>query len=98
MAIKPSKYAANVDNYPATVGNHSITVDERAASSSPYSALRWRTSSASVGAGECVEVANSGSFVLARDSRDRVGAVLEFTPAQWLGLIQRIKSGDAVDS
>jgi len=59
-------------------------------------ALTWRRSSASHGAGECVEVAKSGSFVLARDSRDQAGAMLEVTVAQWLGLVRRIKTGEAV--
>ena len=58
--------------------------------------LIWRKSSASAGAGECVEVAKSGSSVLARDSRDRSGGVLEFTTVQWLGLLQRIKGEVAV--
>jgi Domain of unknown function (DUF397) len=61
-----------------------------------YSALTWHRSRASAGAGECVEVAKSGSSVLARDSRDRQGVVLEVTVAQWLGLVRRVKSGDAV--
>ena len=59
-----------------------------------YSTLAWRTSSASGGAGECVEVAATSSFVLTRDSRDRSGPVLELTSAQWLGLVERIKNGD----
>jgi hypothetical protein len=59
-----------------------------------YATLIWRTSSASGGAGECVEVAAASPFVLARDSRDRSGAVLMFTSAQWLGLVERIKNGD----
>lgn len=58
--------------------------------------LTWRRSNASAGAGECVEVAKSGWFVLARDSRNREGTVLELTVAQWLGLVRRVKSGDAV--
>jgi hypothetical protein len=58
-----------------------------------YSTLFWRTSRASAGAGECVEVASASSSVLTRDSRDRSGAVLEFTPAQWLALVERIKNG-----
>jgi len=41
-----------------------------------------------------VEVATASPFVLTRDSRDRTGAVLRFTPAQWLGLVERIKTGD----
>ena len=59
-----------------------------------YSTLAWRTSSASGGAGECVEVAAASPFVLARDSRDRSGAVLTFNSAQWLGLVKRIKNGN----
>ena len=59
-----------------------------------YSALSWRTSRASIGVGECVEVAASSPFVLTRDSRDRSGAVLVLSLAQWLGLVQRIKNGD----
>jgi hypothetical protein len=65
-----------------------------AARSYPDSNLRWRKASASAGVGECVEVATSDRLVLARDSRDRLGAVLELTPAQWLGLLARIKNGD----
>jgi Domain of unknown function (DUF397) len=59
-----------------------------------YLTLSWRTSSASGGVGECVEVAAASPFVLARDSRDRTGAVLKFNSAQWLGLLERIKNGD----
>ena len=58
--------------------------------------LNWRTSSASAGAGECVEIANSDPFVLARDSRDREGVVLELTAGQWFGLVRRIKNGEIV--
>jgi len=56
------------------------------------SMLNWRKSSASAGAGECVEVASSGQAVLTRDSRDQSGVVLAFTAAQWLGLMSRIKN------
>ena len=59
-----------------------------------YSNLSWRTSRASAGAGECVEVASASSFILTRDSRDRTGAVLRFSPAQWLALVERIKNSD----
>lgn len=59
-----------------------------------YSALSWRTSRASAGAGECVEVAAASPFVLTRDSRNRSGAVLRFSPTQWLSLVERIKTGD----
>jgi uncharacterized protein DUF397 len=62
--------------------------------SASYSNLSWRTSRASAGAGECVEVAAASPFVLTRDSRNRSGTVLRFTPAQWLGLLERIKNDD----
>ena len=61
----------------------------------PYQALTWRKSSASAGQGECVEVATSGPSVLTRDSRDQAGAVLAFTVTQWLGLLERIRNGEA---
>ena len=44
---------------------------------------RWRTSSRSGGAGECVEVATAGTQVWVRDSKDRDGAVLRFSAADW---------------
>lgn len=58
--------------------------------------LIWRKSSASAGVGECVEVAKTGSLVLARDSRNHSGAVLEFSSAQWTELLWRIKQDQAV--
>jgi hypothetical protein len=60
--------------------------------SSQHSTLIWRKSSASGGDGACVEVAQSGSFVLVRDSRNPSGAVLKFTSNQWLGLVRRTKN------
>jgi hypothetical protein len=55
------------------------------------STLRWRKSSASGGNGACIEVAQSGSFILVRDSRAPLGAILKFTPGQWYGLVQRTR-------
>jgi hypothetical protein len=60
----------------------------------PYSTLAWRTSSASGGSGECVEVAPWGSSVLIRDSQDRSGPILIVNVAQWLGLLERARNGD----
>jgi Domain of unknown function (DUF397) len=57
-----------------------------------YSTLIWRKSSASGGSGECVEVARWKSCVLVRDSGDQSGTVLEFTSAQWLELLRRLKN------
>lgn len=55
------------------------------------SRLIWRRSSASGGNGACVEVAESGSSVLVRDSHDRSGAQLAFTTFQWRVFVRRIK-------
>lgn len=49
---------------------------------SPYSALEWRTSSASGGT-DCVEVAFVTGAVLVRDSKNRDGAVLTFPNDSW---------------
>jgi hypothetical protein len=57
-----------------------------------YSSLAWRKSSASVGAGECVEVAMSDSLILVRDSRHRSGGpVLKLTPSQWRRLLSSVR-------
>jgi hypothetical protein len=64
-----------------------------AAQPNRHATLAWRKSSASGGAGECVEVASSESSVLARDSQDRSGTVLEFTSSQWAGFVRRVKGG-----
>lgn len=52
--------------------------------------LEWRKSSYSTNDGACVEVA--GCQV--RDSKDRGGPVLSFTPDAWRALIQAIKDGE----
>jgi hypothetical protein len=56
------------------------------------STLNWRKSSASGGQGQCVEVAQSGSSVLVRDSSYPSGAVLVFSQAQWHGLLVHIRN------
>ena len=57
-----------------------------------YSSLAWRKSTASVGAGECVEVATSDSLILVRDSRHRSdGPVLELTSNQWRRLLSSVR-------
>ncbi|MEO3763240.1 DUF397 domain-containing protein [Streptomyces sp. B5E4] len=46
--------------------------------------LRWFKSSYSSGeGGECVEVATTSTAVHVRDSKDRGGPQLVFTPAAW---------------
>jgi hypothetical protein len=44
--------------------------------------LIWRKSSYS-GNGDCVEVAFAGVHVFVRDSKDRHGAILQFTAEEW---------------
>jgi hypothetical protein len=58
------------------------------------STLNWRKSSASSGDGACVEVTQSGSSVMVRDSANPSGAVLVITRAQWLGLLRQIRTPD----
>ena len=50
---------------------------------SDFRYAKWRTASYSVGNGECVEVALVNSSVAIRDSKNRGGAVLLYTYAQW---------------
>ena len=48
------------------------------------SSATWRKSSYSGGSGgDCVEVADSTDMVLVRDTKDRAGAELGFTPGAW---------------
>ncbi len=56
----------------------------------------WRKSSYSNGSGgDCVEVAvNLPSRIAVRDSKDREGPALTFTPAQWRTFTASIKNGD----
>ncbi|SCF10676.1 protein of unknown function (DUF397) [Micromonospora matsumotoense] len=50
---------------------------------------RWRTSTrSSTNGGDCVEVAdNLPGLVAVRDSKDRDGGVLTFTPAAWRSFV-----------
>jgi hypothetical protein len=57
--------------------------------------LIWHKSSASVGSGECVEVAQRESSMLVRDSGDPSGASLVLTKSQWRALVRRIKQDRA---
>ncbi|WP_260194980.1 DUF397 domain-containing protein [Actinophytocola gossypii] len=46
--------------------------------------LSWRKSSFTGGNGtDCVEVAQSVDAVLVRDTKDRAGGMLEFSPTTW---------------
>ena len=55
------------------------------------SILNWRKSSYSGGnGGSCVEVANA-DHVLVRDTADRTGPVLRFTPGAWRRFAVQVK-------
>jgi hypothetical protein len=54
--------------------------------------LKWRTASySSNGGGNCVEVADSDSLVLVRDTKNRTGVILQFTPDAWHRWAEKVK-------
>jgi len=55
----------------------------------------WRKSSYSGGnGGGCIEAgAQAAARVLVRDTKDRTGPVLRFTPAAWQRFADRVKAG-----
>ena len=54
--------------------------------------VTWRTSSYSGSNGSCVEV-SSGRAVRVRDSKDRAGPGLAFSPTEWQDFIDQVKAG-----
>ncbi len=52
---------------------------------------RWRKSSFSGSQANCVEVAGQDERVLVRDTKDRAGAVLRFSPAAWRRFAEQAK-------
>lgn len=52
---------------------------------------QWRKSPHSFSNGNCVEVAGQRGTVLVRDSKDKTGPVLRFTPAEWRALVRRLR-------
>jgi hypothetical protein len=53
----------------------------------------WRKSSYSDNGGECFEVGQARRGVLVRDTQDRVGPVLPFSPAVWRRFADQVKTG-----
>jgi Domain of unknown function (DUF397) len=51
----------------------------------------WRKASYSDNGGNCVEVGDDARRVLVRDSQDRRGVVLRFTPRAWQRFADRVK-------
>jgi hypothetical protein len=55
-------------------------------------ALNWRKASYSASnGGGCVEVADHADRVLVRDTEDRSGPVLRFTPGAWQRFADQVK-------
>ena len=52
---------------------------------------RWRKASYSDNGGNCVEVGADAVRVLVRDTQDRRGPVLRFTPGAWRRFADRVK-------
>ncbi|MEU3453091.1 DUF397 domain-containing protein [Micromonospora sp. NPDC006766] len=55
--------------------------------------VTWRKSTRSGSSGNCVEVATPPRVVMVRDSKDRQGSPLSFTPEQWADFIEGIRAG-----
>jgi hypothetical protein len=54
--------------------------------------LKWRKASySSNGGGNCLEVGETRRGVLVRDTRERAGAVLRFSPGAWRQFVDRVK-------
>lgn len=53
----------------------------------------WRKSSYSTGGNDCVEVAQTGTGYLVRDSKNPDGPCLAVTPQAWAAFIRAIKHG-----
>jgi Domain of unknown function (DUF397) len=58
----------------------------------------WRTSSRSANGGNCVEITwaacPGGRVIAIRDSKDRSGPVLLFTPSQWRPFAASARTGE----
>ncbi len=57
------------------------------------SSVAWQKSSRS-GVNGCVEVAFVDGKVAVRDSKDRRGPVLEFTPVEWEAFVGGVRDGE----
>jgi hypothetical protein len=54
----------------------------------------WRTSSyTGNGGGNCVEVGDAARVIVVRDTKDRSGPTLPFSPAAWRCFADQVKAG-----
>jgi hypothetical protein len=53
---------------------------------------KWRKSSYSGDQGNCLEAADHDSRVLIRDTKDRTGPTLRFTPDTWRRFAKQVKA------
>lgn len=60
--------------------------------------LKWRTASySSNGGGNCIEVADHDNAVLVRDTKNRAGVILRFSPAAWRRYVVQVRRSLASD-
>jgi hypothetical protein len=70
-----------------------INTGERGAQGTDLSRAVWHKSTYSGGNGSCVEVADLGSVIAVRDSKDNSGPKLVFAPDQWRAFMRSVKTG-----
>jgi hypothetical protein len=62
---------------------------------SPRNSLAWRKAAASAGNGSCVQVAlTADGSIVVRDSKDPMGPILSYTPAEWCAFLDGAKGGE----
>ena len=52
---------------------------------------RWRKASYSGNGGDCIEVGHTARTIAVRDTKDRTGPVLRFTPSAWRKFASQVK-------